>query len=215
MWRRRRWRYIAAAIVTSLNTPAAWDRVDAFDWDAGPQPGPTAHALPMLPTPEQITAERASAAEAEQQAADQGDTHLRSASEVSGYVIRALDGDLGRVEDVLFDDRSWATRYLVVDTNNWWFGKHVRVAPEWIADISWQDRSVSVNVTRQRLKTAPQYDRAEHVDRQWEADYYQHLERPGYWLTAEDARAIKEAQSYLHDEPDRHAASVERRSRPR
>ena len=174
-----------------------------------------AHAIPMPPTPEQMAAQRARAARAERQAADQGDAHLRSASEVSGYVIRALDGDLGHVEDVLFDDVSWATRYLVVETSNWWFGKHVLVAPEWITDISWPDRSVSVNVIRQLLKMAPHYDRAEHVDRQWEAAYYQHLQQPGYWLSEDEAQAITEAQSYLRDEPDRHEAAVERRSRPR
>jgi uncharacterized protein YrrD len=174
-----------------------------------------AHATPMLPTPEQIARQRARSAAAERKAADQGDTHLRSASEVSGYVIHALDGDLGHVTDVLFDDVSWAARYLVVDTSNWWFGKHVLVAPEWVTDISWSERSVSINVTRQRLKSAPLYDRAEHVDRQWEAAYYRHLQQPGYWLTDDEARAITAAQSYLRDEPDRHDVSVERRSRPR
>lgn len=73
----------------------------------------------MLPTPEQIALQRARATQAERTAAERGDTHLRSALEVSGYVIRALDGDLGHVEDVLFDDVNWATRYLVVDTSNW------------------------------------------------------------------------------------------------
>ena len=174
-----------------------------------------AHAIPMLPTPQQIAAQRARAAEAERKAADLGDTHLRSASEVSGYVIRALDGDLGHVADLLFDDVSWALRYLVADTSNWWFGKHVLVSPEWITDISWPEHAVSVNVTRQLLKTAPPYERAEHLDRQWEAAYYQHLQQPGYWLTEDDARAITEAQSFLRDEPDRHEASVDRRSRPR
>lgn len=41
------------------------------------------------------------------------------------------------------------------------------------------------------------------------------MKRPGYWLTADEARAVKEAQSYLRDEPDRHEVSVERRFRPR
>jgi uncharacterized protein YrrD len=174
-----------------------------------------AYATPMLPTPEQIARQRAKSVEAERKAADQGDTHLRSASEVSGYVIHALDGDLGHVTDVLFEDLSWATRYLVVDTSNWWFGKHVLVAPEWVTDISWPQRSVSVNVTRQLLKSAPPYDRAQHVDRQWEAAYYRHLQQPGYWVTEDEARAIKETQSYLRDERDRHEVSVDRRSRPR
>ena len=143
------------------------------------------------------------------------DRHLRSAFEVSGYVIRATDGDLGQVDDFLFDDLNLAVRYLVVDTTNWWFGRHVLVAPRWIRQIAWADRSVMTNVRRQRLKNAPEYDGAEHVDRQWEAAYYRHLQQPGYWLDEEDASAINAVQSYVRDEPDRHAQSVERRSRPR
>lgn len=174
-----------------------------------------AHPLPMLPSPEQLASQRAKAADAERAAAERGDEHLRSAAEITGYVIHATDGDLGHVDDLLFDDISWAMRYFVVDTSNWWFGQRVLVAPEWISVISWAQRAVSVDLDRQLLKSAPRYDRAEHVDRQWEAAYYDHLLRPGYWLTEDDARAIREAQSYLQEDPSRHDAAVERRARPR
>ncbi|HEX6102828.1 MAG TPA: PRC-barrel domain-containing protein, partial [Alphaproteobacteria bacterium] len=39
--------------------------------------------------------------------------HLR------GYTIRATDGEIGTVDDLLFDDRSWIVRYVVVDTGGW------------------------------------------------------------------------------------------------
>ena len=174
-----------------------------------------AYPIPMPPTPEQLATHRARAPETEREVADLADTHLRSASEVTSYVIRALDGDLGHVDDVLFEDVTWAFRYLVADTSNWWFGKHVLVSPEWITDISWPEHAVSVHIARQLLKTAPRYGRAEHLDRQWEAAYHQHLQQPGFWRAEDDAWAVKEAQSHLRDEPDRHEASVERRSRPR
>ena len=174
-----------------------------------------AHALPMMPTRDEIAQRRLKAAEAERAAIEEGDAHLRSAATVAGYGIHATDGDLGHVEDVLFDDLSWAVRYLVVDTATWWFGKHVLVSPEWILDISWPERSVSVAVTRQSLKGAPTYDRAQHIDRQWELDYYRHLLQPGYWVTADEARELKEAQSYLSEDPESLRNTVERRSRPR
>ena len=107
------------------------------------------------------------------------DPHLRSAAEIFGYAIRATDGDLGHVDDLLIEDVSWAVRYLVVDTSNWWFGQHVLIAPEWIADISWPERHVAVDLTRQTVKEAPPYDRAGHATRQWEAAYYERLGRPG------------------------------------
>ena len=176
-----------------------------------------AHAVPVLPTPEQMASQRATASEVERKAAEQGDTHLRSASEVSGYVIRALDGDLGHVENILFDDLSWAIRYFVVDTSNWWFGKQVLAAPSWISGIQWASKTVDVGVTRQAIRTAPVYDRAEHVDRQWEMAYHQQLNQPGYWLDEEDAAAIKEAHEFLqerpHSQPD--ADPLERRAKPR
>ena len=71
----------------------------------------------------------------EQQSDDE--THLRSAKEVMGYYIEATDGDIGHVEDFVVDDDTWEIRYMVVDTKNWWPGKKVLVAPEWIERVSW------------------------------------------------------------------------------
>ena len=48
------------------------------------------------------------------------DCHLRSCRSVIGHHVHATDGDLGHVEDFLVDDHTWAVRYLIVDTSNWW-----------------------------------------------------------------------------------------------
>jgi hypothetical protein len=45
------------------------------------------------------------------------DCHLRSCSAVMGYHLHAKDGDVGHVDDFLVDDRTWAIRYLVVNTS--------------------------------------------------------------------------------------------------
>ncbi len=54
-----------------------------------------------------------------------GDPHLRSTATVTGYHIHASDGQIGHVENFLIDDATWSIRYLIVDTRNWWPGKHV------------------------------------------------------------------------------------------
>ena len=46
-------------------------------------------------------------------------TTLKSIKEIKGYEQTALDGQIGKCLDFLFDDNSWAVRYLVVDTNQW------------------------------------------------------------------------------------------------
>ena len=160
-------------------------------WGAFPQP--------MLPPRGEIAVANAEARAAEGTA--EGDSHLRSIAEVTGYLVRATDGELGHIDDFLIDDVSWAVRYVVVDTSNWWFGKHVLARPSWIDRIDWPSRTADVKVSRQVLRNAPVYDRAEHVSRQWEAAYHKHVNEPGYWLEEEDAASIKRAQEYLQEPP--------------
>jgi hypothetical protein len=51
-----------------------------------------------------------------------------------------------------------------------------------------------VDVSRDTVKHAPAYDATAHIDRQWEADYYLHHQRPAYWTSPEPARKIKARQ---------------------
>jgi len=87
-----------------------------------------------------------------------GDPHVRSTDEVTGYHLRARNGEIGHVEDFLYDDSDWAIRYLVVDTRNWWPGKKVLIPPAWVGDIRWEDRSLSADVLREDIQRAPAYD---------------------------------------------------------
>jgi uncharacterized protein YrrD len=96
-----------------------------------------------------LTQERASA-----------DVHLRSCEEVTGYEILATDGSIGKVDDFVFDDASFAIAFLVVDTRKWLPGKHVRLRPQDIARVSWNDREVTVKMTRSAVEASPEFDEA-------------------------------------------------------
>ena len=67
------------------------------------------------------------------------DPHLRSTHDVDGHHIQAADGEVGHVEDFIIDDETWAIRYLIVDTQNWWPGKKVLISPKWIEHVSWRE----------------------------------------------------------------------------
>jgi hypothetical protein len=110
------------------------------------------------------------------------DTHLRSCNVVMGYHIHASDGEIGHVQGMLVDDETWAIRYLVVNTSNWWIGHQVLIAPESISDVSWFDGMVSLNVTRQKVKDAPPYDASFQVDRMHEVSVYKHYGHTAYWV---------------------------------
>jgi sporulation protein YlmC with PRC-barrel domain len=70
---------------------------------------------------------------------DGGGCHLQAATAVIGYAIRAEDGEIGHVKDILVDDKAWAIRYLVVDTEHWWAGRTVLVSPGWLTRVAWDE----------------------------------------------------------------------------
>ena len=113
--------------------------------------------------------------------------HLRSCNEVVGYHIEASDGEIGHVQGLLVDEDSWAIRYLVVSTSNWWLGHDVLVAPQWIQRVSWAQRTVAVELTREALKQAPRYDPAVPLSRELEIAVYKHYGRAADWPGAEAA----------------------------
>jgi sporulation protein YlmC with PRC-barrel domain len=109
------------------------------------------------------------------------DPHLRSCKAVAGYHIVASDGEIGHVHGLLVDERTWAIRYLVVNTSNWWVGHQVLIAPQWITGVSWSDATVTVDLTREAVREAPPYDQQSKLDRNQEIGIYKHYGRPGYW----------------------------------
>ncbi len=109
------------------------------------------------------------------------DPHLRSCNAVIGYHIQASDGDIGHVADMLIDEQTWAVRYLVVDTSNWWLGHQVLIAPQWIEGMNWLDETVAVSMTRQAVKDAPVYDAQASMSHEAEDRLYKHYGHAGYW----------------------------------
>jgi hypothetical protein len=109
------------------------------------------------------------------------DPHLRSCKAVIGYHLHAIDGEIGHVSGFLVDDETWAVRYLIIDTSNWWVGHKALIAPSWIKGVHWSDRTVSIDLSRDSIKNAPPYDSSVDWSRDQELDLYRHHGRSGYW----------------------------------
>ena len=122
-------------------------------------------------------------AERIQQAADvDADPFLRSVNEVRGYGISATDDDIGEVVDFLIDDETWVIRYLVADTRKWLPGKKVLIPLIWIVSISWAEKTVGVDVTRDKVKDSPEFDPSLPINREQEDVLYDYYGRQKYWL---------------------------------
>ncbi len=113
---------------------------------------------------------------------ERGDPHLRSTKEVAGYRIGATDGEVGHVEDFVVDDEGWTIRYVVVDTRNWLPGRKVLISPRWISEVSWRQKEVYADLTRDEIKSAPEWDPDAPLDQEYETRLHEHYGRPPYWV---------------------------------
>ena len=153
------------------NWPIYWE--GAWAWEAAPYPGPYRPDL-MPPAPPARNAHK-------------GDPHLRGSNEVSHYQIQALDHKIGHVADFCVDELDWAIRYLEVDTRQWLPGKHVLLPPMWISWVSWPESQVYVDLDRETIKRAPEYDPSCPISREYETRLFQHYGREPYWSRAQPA----------------------------
>ena len=113
---------------------------------------------------------------------ESGDSRLRSGEAITGYHIEAPDGEIGHVQGFVIDDEAWAIRYIEVATRNWWPGRKVLVAPTWIERVSWADSTVYINVSREVIRSGPEYAESEPITREYEERLHLHYQRPSYWL---------------------------------
>lgn len=110
-------------------------------------PGPLAMGLPATNLTKEETEQEMNA-----------DKHLRSTKKVTGYNIKATDGEIGDVEDFILDETKWEIDFLLVDTGKWLPGKKVLISPKLINEIDWETSTVSVQTTVEFIKTSPEHD---------------------------------------------------------
>jgi hypothetical protein len=115
------------------------------------------------------------------QSVSSNDHHLRSNTEVMSYHIEAIDGELGHLQGMLIDHETWAVRYLIINTSNWWLGHLVLISPAWIKRVSWLESKVYIDMTQSQIKNAPHYNPDKELEREAEKTLYLHYGRHGYW----------------------------------
>ena len=81
----------------------------------------------------------------------------------------------------MIDDETWAIRYLIIDTRNWWPSKKVLVSPQWIECVSWNESRVFVNLPRETIRQSPEY-KGSLPTQDYETGLYLHYDRLGYWI---------------------------------
>jgi sporulation protein YlmC with PRC-barrel domain len=132
---------------------------------------------------------------------------LHKVTELRGDKIAAKDGEIGRVEQVYFDDESWRVRYFVVNTGGWLSRRKVLISPAFVDRSKSSEEALTVGLTRDQVQQSPEVDADKPVDRQYEEAYARYYGIPLYWAppgeaglstvqrSAERARKLEEAKS--------------------
>ena len=99
--------------------------------------------------------------------------------------VECDSGPLGRVCDLLFDDRSWRVRHLVVRIGRWPLRRRVLVDPGDIAAADWNGHKLRFRGAAQELMSSPCLDTDPPValQKQWQDAY---VAFDAYWAGAVD-----------------------------
>jgi hypothetical protein len=100
-----------------------------------------------------------------------------------GWSIGAVDGDIGHVGDVYFDDRRWAVCYVVVDTGPWLVGRSVLVSPQSVDRVDRARQKLRTDLTRRQVALSPDVDSVKPVSRQHELELCHCYGFPSYAVT--------------------------------
>ena len=81
--------------------------------------------------------------------------------DLTGFGVEATDGHIGKVDEATYEA---AASCLVVDTGFWIFGKKRMIPAGAVRSIDPEARTVFVELTKDQIKSAPDYDEARHRD---------------------------------------------------
>ena len=105
----------------------------------------------------------------------------RTLSSLVDYIVKASDGDVGKVGQFYFDDLTWTIRYLSVKTGRWLPGRKILISLAALGKPDWDKRVFPVNLTKEQVRSSPKTNGAEPVSRQHEIELHEHYVWPFYW----------------------------------
>jgi hypothetical protein len=78
---------------------------------------------------------------------------LKTVTDLDGFEVAALDGDIGKVDDATYDVGSSS---IVVDTGPWIFGKKVLIPASALVRADLDSRKVFLRLTKDQIKDSPE-----------------------------------------------------------
>lgn len=106
---------------------------------------------------------------------------FNSLNEIIGYKIQATDDDLGKLDEVYFDDETWFVRYLIVQTGKFLADRRVLISTVVSGKPDHVSKHIPVSLTSERVRNSPDIDTKKPVYRQHEEELNAYYDWPTYW----------------------------------
>jgi sporulation protein YlmC with PRC-barrel domain len=107
---------------------------------------------------------------------------LSFAKELFGHKVITSDNEIvGTLDDLLFDDRYWTIRYLVLETGNWLLDRKVVISPFSLLQADWKEAVIPVNLSKEQIESSPQLAKHQPVSRKKEVELAKYYGWPSYW----------------------------------
>ena len=81
--------------------------------------------------------------------------------DLTGFKVEARDGGIGKVDEATYEA---GASFIVADTGPWIFGKKVLLPAGVIRDIDPDTETIFVNLTKDEIKNAPDFDEDRYRD---------------------------------------------------
>jgi len=93
----------------------------------------------------------------------------------------STDGPVGKIDTLIFDPHDWKIRYVVVHTGHWFSHKKALLSPLSVKDINLKNKTISFNLTKDRIQKGPDVNPKQTVTREKEELLANYYAWPFYW----------------------------------
>jgi hypothetical protein len=114
-----------------------------------------------------------------------------------GVRFEGIDGRVGVLYDLLFEDQGWSLRHFVVSLDRWFLGRQVLLDPEVIERREWPERRLRVRLTKEQVRHSPGADTDLPVARREAMAAAQVLVWEAYWTSILDNMPELEGDPHL------------------
>ena len=97
------------------------------------------------------------------------------------YSLHALDGLIGEVIDLYFDDEEWSVKYLCVDTGHWMPGRQILISTVSLLLPEQESRMLPVDLTIEQVRDSPSIELGQPVTHRQERELHDRYSWPVYW----------------------------------